>query len=108
MEEIAKSYLALGVGGVLTIGALWLIRHLITVTIPDILRHAADQQRAERDQCQKNHESQIATMNAHHEAVIAELTDNRHAIQDLANEVRLRNAVGALLRDDEPTQRGNP
>lgn len=77
MEELIKQYGTLGVGGFLTIGALWLIRHLITVTIPDMNKQAATERANEAAQRQASHEKVMENINDKHEAVMGELTEQR-------------------------------
>ena len=98
MEEVIKQYGTLGAGGILIVGALWLIKHLITVTIPDMNRQAAAERAAEAAQRQASHEKVMEKLNNQD----AENRDahrmTRHGVADIAHAMGLK-SLADRMRD---------
>ena len=83
----------------MTIGALWLIRHLVTQTIPEMLKQAAAERAAEAQQRQASHEKMLEHINDKHEAVMEGITDTQREMREGFNVLGWR-------REDKPRAGG--
>ena len=99
MEEVIKQFGAFGIGGLFAAVVVWVLHHVITKTLPNMAERFTNEIRAERDVCQKNHETVIQQMNDQHEQNLSAHRDTRHEVSNLAHAAGLKKAIEDLRKD---------